>query len=186
MNLLAPYLTLEAVRLDVEALSRKRLFEEAALAVEAAYGEPHDEVFNALMARERLGSTGIGFGCAVPHGRLPELESPAVALVRSKAPIPYDAPDGLPVQLFMTILVPEEHPENHLALLRETARLFQDEAMRRALLEAPDAVGVCSLIADWTPPAEEGESGASEGGAADAAKPDESSEAAEPAQDAAR
>lgn len=155
MNLLAPYLTLEAVRLDVEAASRKRLFEEASLAVESAYGEPHDEIFSALMARERLGSTGVGFGCAIPHGRVAELAAPAVVFVRSKAPLPYDAPDGLPVQLFMTILVPEEHPENHLALLRETALLFQNESMRSALLSAPDEAAVCTLIANWLPPSDD-------------------------------
>lgn len=87
MNLLSQYLTLDAVRLDVDVASRKRLFEEAAFAVEAAYGENHDAVFDALIARERLGSTALGNGCAIPHGRLVSLAAPAVVLLRTKVPL---------------------------------------------------------------------------------------------------
>lgn len=152
MSVLAKYLTLDAVRVDVEVTSRKRLFEEAALAIEAAYGEPHDEVFNALFERERLGSTGLGCGCAVPHGRLADISEPAVVLLRAKTPVDYDAPDGVPVTLAMAIIVPEENPEAHLALLRETAALFSEASMRTALCQAPAAVDVCRLIAQWESP----------------------------------
>lgn len=152
MNLLAQYLTINAVRLDIDVTSRKRLFEEAAFAVEAAYGEDHDAVFEALMARERLGSTALGNGCAIPHGRLASLSNPAVVLLRTKKPVNYDAPDGKPVQLFMTILVPAENPQAHLALLRETAALFSDAPRLAAILAAQDAINVCELIAAWPSP----------------------------------
>lgn len=155
MSVLAKYLTLDAVRVDVEVTSRKRFFEEAALAVEAAYGEPHDEVFNALFERERLGSTGLGRGCAVPHGRLAGITEPAVVFLRAKPPVAYDAPDGLPVSLAIAIIVPEANPETHLTLLRETAALFSEEDMRVALNKAPEAVDVCRLIADWRSPFED-------------------------------
>ena len=106
MNLLSQYLTIDTVRLDIDVVSRKRLFEEASFAIETAYGEDHDTVFEALMARERLGSTALGHGCAVPHGRLESLQEPALVLLRTKQPIAYDAPDDKPVRLFMTLLVP--------------------------------------------------------------------------------
>ena len=152
MNLLSQYLTLDAVRLDVDVASRKRLFEEAAFAVEAAYGENHDAVFDALIARERLGSTALGNGCAIPHGRLVSLAAPAVVLLRTKSPINYDAPDGKPVRLFMTILVPTENPQAHLVLLRETAALLSDKALLQKLLDLPAPIDVCELIAAWNSP----------------------------------
>lgn len=154
MNLLAQYLTIDAVRLDVDVTSRKRLFEEAAFAVETAYGEDHDAVFDALMARERLGSTALGNGCAIPHGRLASLTSPAIVLLRTKTPISYDAPDNRPVRLFMTILVPSKDPQAHLTLLKETAALFSDKVVLQKILAASEALAVCKLIADWQSPFE--------------------------------
>ena len=130
MNLLSQYLTIDTVRLDIDVVSRKRLFEEASFAIETAYGEDHDTVFEALMARERLGSTALGHGCAVPHGRLESLQEPALVLLRTKQPIAYDAPDDKPVRLFMTLLVPQDNPEEHLQILREIAALFADDAVR--------------------------------------------------------
>ena len=152
MNLLSQYLTIDTVRLDIDVVSRKRLFEEASFAIETAYGEDHDTVFEALMARERLGSTALGHGCAVPPGRLESLQEPALVLLRTKQPIAYDAPDDKPVRLFMTLLVPQDNPEEHLQILREIAALFADDAVREGLLNTTEAVGACELIANWNSP----------------------------------
>ena len=149
MNQLTTYLTLEAVRLDLELSSQKRLFEEAGFALESAYGIPHDEVFNALIERERLGSTALGHGCAVPHGRLESITEPAAVMLRTRAPIKVPSPDGSGEQLFIVIIAPAENAEAHLDLLRETATLFSSEEARRTFLTASTPVEVCEFIARW-------------------------------------
>lgn len=154
MTPLTPYLKLESVRLDLDIASQKRLFEEASLAFERAYGVPHDEAFAALMDRERIGSTAVGHGCAVPHGRLSDLDSPAIVFLRTLTPLKVSAPDNLGVQLFFAILVPAENPGDHLALLRETAGIFGDEKTREALLRAPDAMSFLEILSQWSPGSE--------------------------------
>ena len=154
MTLLTPYPTLEPARLDLDIASQTRLFEEASLAFERAYGVPHDEAFAALMERERIGSTAVGHGCAVPHGRLSDLESPAIVFLRTLAPLKVSAPDNQGVQLFFAILVPADNPGDHLALLRETAGIFGDEKTREALLRAPDAMSFLEILSQWSPGSE--------------------------------
>ena len=138
MNKLSTYITLEAVRLDLNLSSLKRLFEEAGLALESAYGIPHDEAFTALNERERLGSTALGFGCAVPHARLTGLEEPAVVLLRTLEPLKVPSPDKT-----------EDGADDHLELLRETAELFSDAEARETLLKASTPVEVCEFLTHW-------------------------------------
>ncbi len=154
MNLLSEHFTLETVRLDVDVSSRKRLFEECALLFESAYGIPHDEAFEAIFEREKLGSTNLGEGCGIPHGRIDGLAAPAVVFIRLKTPLACDSEE--PLRLIISILAPnvETGAKAHLALLRETAVLLQDASCRRALSEAPDAETVCRFIHGWEPPAD--------------------------------
>ena len=149
MNKLSTYITLEAVRLDLNLSSLKRLFEGAGLALESAYGIPHDEAFTALNERERLGSTALGFGCAVPHARLAGLEEPAVVLLRTLEPLKVPSPDKTGAQLFIVILAPEDGADDHLELLRETAELFSDAEARETLLKASTPVEVCEFLTHW-------------------------------------
>ena len=83
MNLLAPLLTLETVRLNLDVVSRKRLYEEAGLVFETSAGLSHTEAFDALFAREKLGSTCLGSGCALPHGRVEGITEPAAVFLRT-------------------------------------------------------------------------------------------------------
>lgn len=152
MNRFSSYITLQTVRLDVSAASRKRLFEEASALFEVAYGISHSEVFDALIARERLGSTCVGAGCALPHGRLPELEEPALVFLRTAEPVSLDSPDGRGVRLFFCLLVPENDEKDYLGVLREIACLLSQKPMRQALLDAADDVAVCELLHAWEPP----------------------------------
>ena len=149
MNLLSEHFTLETVRLDVDVSSRKRLFEECALLFESAYGIPHDEAFEAIFEREKLGSTNLGEGCGIDG-----LAAPAVVFIRLKTPLACDSEE--PLRLIISILAPnvETGAKAHLALLRETAVLLQDASCRRALSEAPDAETVCRFIHGWEPPAD--------------------------------
>lgn len=154
MNLLAPLLTLETVRLNLDVSSRKRLYEEAGLVFESSAGISHTEAFEALFARERLGSTCVGAGCALPHGRIAGITEPALVFLRTVVPLQLDALDGRPVRLFLCLLIPENDDGQYLRILRETAAAFADKPLRTALLNAQTEVEICELIHNWTPPAD--------------------------------
>jgi PTS system nitrogen regulatory IIA component len=110
-------------------------------------------VFDSLFARERLGSTGLGQGVAIPHGRIKGLKEAIGAFVRLAQPVPFDAPDGGPVSLVFVLLVPEKATEKHLQILSELAQMFSDKALREAMSRAPDAAALYELIASWQPDA---------------------------------
>lgn len=154
MNRLAPILAPEQVLVDVEAASKKRAFEEAGLLFEALHGLSRALVTDSLFARERLGSTGLGHGVAIPHGRIKGLHAPMAAVLRLAQPIGFDAPDEQPVSLLIFLLVPEAATQVHLEILSEIAELLGDAAQREALVAAPDAAALYALIERWQPPAE--------------------------------
>lgn len=151
-NLLAPLLTLETVRLGLDVASRKRLYEEAGLMFESSAGVPHTEAFDALFAREKLGSTCLGAACAIPHGRVSGIDKPCAVFLRTAAPLALDAPDGRAVQLFLCILIPDSDSDDYLKILRETAAFFSERANRTALLAAQSEVEVCECIHNWQVP----------------------------------
>jgi nitrogen PTS system EIIA component len=151
MNLVARLLPREHVLLGLEVSSKKRLFEQLGLLFENSRHVPGARVFDALFDRERLGSTGLGYGVAIPHGRIRTLKEPACAFVRTAAPIAFEAPDGEPVSLVFAMLVPEHATEAHLELLSELAQMFSDVRLRDALLAAPDAEAAHRLITEWSP-----------------------------------
>ncbi len=152
MNALAPLLPLDAVCVDSPAQSRKRLFEEAALMMERRAGVAHNEAFDALFAREKIGTTCVGHGCGIPHGRLASLDAPLLTIIRTLEPIALDAADEEPVRLFVCLLVPDNDSNQYLTILREAAALLSDDAMREQLLAAPDAQTICELVHGWVPP----------------------------------
>jgi len=94
---------------------------------------------DALAARERLGSTGLGHGVAIPHGRSTHVDEARAAFVRLAEPVDFGAGDGQPVDLVAALLVPAHFTDQHLKLLAELAELFSDAALTTALREAPDA-----------------------------------------------
>ena len=153
MNLVKKILTPSHVSLDLQASSKKRLFEQAGLLFENLDGIAKNLVFDSLFARERLGSTGLGQGIAIPHGRIKGLKEALGALVRLAQPVPFDAPDGNPVSLVFVLLVPEKANEKHLQILSELAQMFSDKALREAMSRAPDAAALYELIAAWQPDA---------------------------------
>jgi len=110
-------------------------------------------VFESLFARERLGSTGLGQGVAIPHGRIKGLKDALGAFVRLAQPVPFDAPDGKPVSLVFALLVPEQATEKHLEILSELAQMFSDRALREALAGAADAAALHQIITAWQPDA---------------------------------
>jgi PTS system nitrogen regulatory IIA component len=108
MNLIAKLLPPSNILLDLDVTSKKRMLEQAGLLFENNQGVARSLVFDSLFARERLGSTGLGQGVAIPHGRIKGLKEAVGAFVRLAQPVPFDAPDGNPVKLVFLLLVPEQ------------------------------------------------------------------------------
>jgi PTS system nitrogen regulatory IIA component len=151
MNLITPLLNPANVLADVEASSKKRLFEQAGQLFQASHGVTANEVFESLFSREKLGSTALGYGIAIPHGRIKHLKETASAFIRLKSPIEFDAPDRQPVDLVFFLLAPAAATEVHLQILGELAAMFSDEGMRARLRAETDSAGLHKLISEWTP-----------------------------------
>ncbi len=151
MNLISQLLPLSNVIVDLDVASKKRVFEQAGLLFENTLHVAKNQVFDSLFAREKLGSTGLGQGVAIPHGRIKGLREAVAALVRMKEAIPFDAPDGQPVNIACILLVPEKATDKHLQILSELAQMFSDKQFRESILHCEDAVEIHQLIADWTP-----------------------------------
>jgi PTS system nitrogen regulatory IIA component len=149
VNRLAAILPATNVLVNVDATSKKRVFEQAGLLFENQHTIARGVVTDNLFARERLGSTGLGHGVAIPHGRVKGLKNPLAAVVRLQAAIPFDAPDDEPVLLLIFLLVPEAATQRHLEILSEIAEMLSDKTLRERLMAEPDAAAVHKLIADW-------------------------------------
>ncbi len=153
MSLIAKLLAPSHVVADLPASSKKRLFEQAGLLFENHDAIARSLVFDSLFAREKLGSTGLGQGVAIPHGRIKNLKEALGAFLRLAQPVPFDAPDAQPVRLAFVLLVPEKATEKHLQILSELAQMFSDRALRESLITAPDAQALHALIQSWQPDA---------------------------------
>ncbi|MDD5295781.1 MAG: PTS IIA-like nitrogen regulatory protein PtsN [Rhodocyclaceae bacterium] len=149
MNLIANLLPPANVLIDLEASSKKRVFEQAGLMFENNQGIARSTVFDSLFAREKLGSTGLGQGVAIPHGRIKGLREAVGGFMRLATPVPFESPDGKPVNLLFVLLVPEQATEHHLQLLSELAQMFSDKAFREELAAAPDTAALHSLFTHW-------------------------------------
>lgn len=151
MNLIAKLLPVQNVLLDLDVSSKKRVFEHAGLVFENNHHIARSQVFDSLFAREKLGSTGLGQGIAIPHGRIKALKEAVGAMIRMREPIPFDAPDGQPVNLIFVLLVPERATDLHLQILSELAQMFSDKTFRDQLLAATSTEAMHQLIAEWQP-----------------------------------
>ena len=149
MNHIAQLLPEANILLDLEATSKKRLFEQVGQLFEEHAQIARAVVFDSLFAREKLGSTGLGQGIALPHGRIKGLERALGAFVRPRQPIPFDAPDGKPVTQVFVLLVPEHATEEHLQLLSELAEMFSERSFRDRLSTATDPVSLHQLFSNW-------------------------------------
>ena len=152
MNRLAPILPVAHIQVQMDISSKKRAFEEMGLLFESLHGFSRALITDCLFSRERLGSTGLGFGVAVPHGRIKGLKAPMAAVLQVRTPIGFDAPDGLGVSLMFFLLVPEAATEKHLLLLSEIAELLSDEGLRQQMVACTEASSLHALIANWGNP----------------------------------
>ena len=149
MNQIAKLLPPENVVVGLEASSKKRVFEQAGILFENQPGIARSTVYDALFAREKLGSAGLGQGIAIPHGRIKGLKEARGAFLRLATPVSFDAPDGKPVSQVFVLLVPEAATEHHLQLLSELAQMFSDKSFRERVGAAADAAATHALFATW-------------------------------------
>ena len=152
MNHIAPLLnSSENILLDLDVSSRKRLFEEISQVLAVSSGVPVQSVFDALIAREKLGPTGLGCCAGIPHARINGVVDPALCLVRTKLPIDYDGPGQTTAQLFFSVAIPEKNPEAYLDILSDVAGFLRDKAARSALMRATSAKDALEIITAWKP-----------------------------------
>jgi len=152
MNQIAELLPAANVILDADVADKPQLFATVG-ALFAAGAAPLSAatVAHSLAAREKLGSTGLGQGIAIPHGRLRGLKDARGAFLRLLHPIAFDAPDSKPVSQVFVLLVPEHATDQHLQLLSELAQMFSERTFRDRLAGATDARELCALIGEWQP-----------------------------------
>ncbi|MCG7657728.1 PTS IIA-like nitrogen regulatory protein PtsN [Wielerella bovis] len=136
MKVIGDILPFSRIVLDLETSSKKRLFEQVAEMLESESGLPKEMIFDCLFAREKLGSTGLGQGVAIPHGRSSCVQNVTGLFARLKEPVGFDAPDGKAVSLVFVLLVPEQATGEHLEILSHLASKFSDKHIRDELLHA--------------------------------------------------
>ena len=130
--------------------SKKRLLEQLAeLLGSSSQSLPQQEIYTSLINREKLGSTGLGKGVALPHGRLAALQEPVCAFIRLEPAIDFDATDGQPVDLVFSLLVPEESTEEHLQVLSTIAEIFSDPGICTALRKCQSDKCLLDLLSEW-------------------------------------
>ena len=151
MNLIAKLLPVSNILVDADLTSKKRVFEQAGLLLENNESISRNLVFDSLFAREKLGSTGLGQGVAIPHGRIKGLKAATGAMIRVQSAVPFDAPDGQNVKLIFVLLVPERATDEHLQILSELAQMFCDKPFRERLLGAATPADLQQLITQWEP-----------------------------------
>ena len=149
MNRLAAILPATQVLVDVVITSKKRAFEEAGFLFEELHSLNRATVTDSLFARERLGSTSLGHGVAIPHGRVKGLKTPMAALFRLARPIVFDSPDDQPVSLLIFLLVPEAATQKHLEILSEIAEMLSDQDLRQSMMQTSDAAALHQMVQEW-------------------------------------
>jgi len=149
MNALINLFTPDCIALDNSAKNRVDAFAAAGELFAKQLGIDATAVIGFLNAREDLGSTALGAGVAIPHGRVKGLKQPSAAFMRLKDPIEFAAPDGEPVSILIFLLVPEKATQQHLEILSFIAQLLSDTEARERLASAADRNQVYELLQQW-------------------------------------
>lgn len=139
-------ISVEDVILDLRPEGKTRLLKELAVRAARRTGCPAAEIVSVLSARERLGSTGLGQGVAIPHAKMRGLQEPFGAFVRLKTPCPFEAIDDQDVDLVVLLLLPEASPLKHLNVLAKIARLLRDPGTVARLRKAEDAKSIHRML----------------------------------------
>lgn len=149
---LAELITPERVACGIDAQSKKRALEQLSEIISSTENTvSSNDVFDSLLARERLGGTGVGHGVAIPHGRLKDNNHTLGAFIKLSNGVDYDAADQQPVDLLFALLVPSESTEDHLQVLAQLATMFSSESFRNKLREAANSEEIHQLLVNWNP-----------------------------------
>ena len=149
---LTEILSAERVVSGTAVTSKKKALEELSnLLASGAANLSSQEVFNSLTGREKLGSTGLGHGVAIPHGRVGSIERSVGAFIRLKHPVDYDSHDGNPVDLIFGLLVPQTATEAHLKHLAAVAEMFSDDAFCTKLRAGGDSASLYAMLSTYAP-----------------------------------
>jgi PTS system nitrogen regulatory IIA component len=146
MNALAQLITTNNILLDIEASSREELFQFVGQLFEENFGIASSVVENCLLDRENLGSTGLGHGLAIPHGRVKNLSDAHLAFIRTRQGIDFKAPDQEMVKAFVVMLVPEQATQEHLEILSQVAQVLSDNETKALLFTETNRENIHQLL----------------------------------------
>ncbi len=149
---LLDFLSPEAIAPSLKANSKKQALQDLAAHAARLTGRDGREIFDTLLQRERLGSTGIGEGIAIPHGKLPKLASLFGLFARLEKPIDFDALDGAPVDMLFLLLAPEGAGADHLKALARVARVLREPGIHDRIRAARDASAVYAVLTQEATP----------------------------------
>ena len=141
-DLVAPEAILPALKVN----SKKQALQELAARAASLTGQNERAIFEVLLQREKLGTTAVGYGVAIPHGKLPKLERLFGVFARLERPVDFEALDGQPVDLMFLLLAPEAAGADHLKALARVARLLRDPEIARKLRESRDAEALYAVL----------------------------------------
>jgi PTS system nitrogen regulatory IIA component len=136
----------ETILADLNSRDKKGVLEELVMPVSKISGIGHEELVRVLMEREQLGSTGIGGGIGIPHGKLKSLDDLILGFGLSKKGIDFESIDGRPTHIFFLLFTPENSTGLHLKLLARISRLLKNESFKQRLLKASDKTEILSII----------------------------------------
>jgi PTS system nitrogen regulatory IIA component len=144
---LTDVVALDAIIPALKVNSKKQALQEIAARAAQLSGQNERTIFETLLQREKLGSTGVGNGIAIPHGKLPKLSRLFGLFARLDRPVDFEALDGQPVDLVFLLLAPEGAGADHLKALARVARVLRDPEVARKLRESRDAEAIYSVLA---------------------------------------
>jgi PTS system nitrogen regulatory IIA component len=151
MNRLSKLLPLANIVVDCDANDKSSALDVVAELFAGACSIPGDRIRASLAAREAMGSTGLGQGVAIPHGRIRGIKQAIGAVVRLARPVDFGAPDGRPVALLVALLVPEKARQEHLEILSELAQMLSDRDLRMGPMSESTPAGLLARVLHWAP-----------------------------------
>jgi nitrogen PTS system EIIA component len=149
MNPIGELLSIDDVQLELDASGKTELLAKIAGMLAGRHGLSKAQVLESLIAREQLGSTGLGHGVAIPHARMAQCDAATGVFVRTKIAVPFDAPDGKPVSMFLGLIVPKQATQRHLQLLATAAAIFSDADVRGKLRTTADPGMLRDILVGW-------------------------------------
>lgn len=138
----------EAILMDLQSKDKIGILNELVVPVARITGIDHKDIVRVLMERERLGSTGIGGGIGIPHGKLRNLEKLVLGFGLSRQGVKFESMDGYPTHLFFLLITPEHATDLHLKLLARVSRLLKKEPLKQMLMKATSADEIIAIIGE--------------------------------------